>query len=443
MSRIWSAEYPALIIAVIALVMLGLLLDNWFAASLAVLGVYILWLYRRMAKLERWIRRGTKASQVYDDDGFVGIIVSHLYRQKKVHNQRKKRTKKILGTLNRNISALPDATILLNADREIEWCNEPARYLLSIRSPQDLGYRISNLVRDPDFLAYLDDIDSREHIELVAPRDSGITVQVRIIALGDGQMLIIARNISDQKQLQEGLRNFVANASHELKSPLTVISGELELIEGDPGLSDAGKVSLAGAQRQAERMKQLIQDLLMLSQVESYQLRPDEGDRVSLAEVMSYTSSAMHKYPDHDRIEWLVPDEMTIIGVKAEIEGICVNLVENALKYALPESPIRVRWESNLLGEYLFCVSDEGPGIEAAELARITERYYRGPATSAQVAGSGLGLAIVQQAAHKHGATFEIDSEPGQGSTFRVIFPSYRCVKDERPSADVYRLADY
>lgn len=443
MSRIWSSEYSAILAAAIALAMLGLLLGNWFIASLLVLSLYILWLYRRLDKLETWIRRGTKASEVYDDDGFIGIIIRQLYRQKKVYNQRKKRTKAILGTLNRNISALPDATILLNSDFEIDWCNAPARYLLSIRSPQDLGYRISNLIRDPEFLAYLQNIDSREQIEIRAPGDPEVTVQVKIITLSGDRILLLARNISDQKQLQEGLKNFVANASHELKSPLTVIAGQLELIETEPGLSDAGRQSVASAQRQSERMQHLIQDLLLLSQVESYQLRPDEGEKIAVADLMASTSTALLRYDDRERIEWDYADNLMLLGVRAELEGICINLVENALKYSSPGSPIRVRWEVNSVGEYLFSVSDEGPGIRAAELDRITERYYRGAHTAHDVAGSGLGLAIVQQAANKHGAVLQIDSKPRVGSTFRVVFPSYRCQRDRPPVAKVFHFADY
>ncbi len=441
MSRIWSTEASALIAAALALGVLGQLLGNWFIASVLTFGAYILWLYHRLVKLEKWINQGTKTSQVYDDDGFIGIIIRQLYQQKKNYNQRKKRTKSILRQLNRNISALPDATVLLNDELEIVWCNEPARYLLNIRSPQDLGSRIGNLLRVPGFLGYLNDLDSREYVEIRSPRDQQITVQIQVSSIGNGQLLLIARNVSDQKRLQESLKNFVANASHELKSPLTVISGHLEMLEGEP-LSNTGRESLATAQRQAARMKELIQSLLLLSQVESYQLRPGEGERVAIAEIMTATMAAMDKYADRERVEWYYPNDFYLLGVKGEIEGICINLVENALKYSTPNTPIRVSWEKNLLGEYQFVVADQGPGIDPQDLPRITERYYRAARTAAETAGSGLGLAIVQQAANKHGATLEIDSSR-DGSTFTVSFPSYRCLVEEPRKARVVHLADY
>jgi two-component system phosphate regulon sensor histidine kinase PhoR len=442
MSRIWSTEAPALITAALAMGMLGMLTGSWFLASILAFGAYLFWLYRRLFKLERWISQGTKVSRVFDDDGFIGIIIRQLYQQKKTYNQRKKRTKTILRQLNRNISALPDATVLLNDEFEIAWCNEPARYLLNIRSPQDLGHRIGNLLRAPDFLAYLNDIDSREYVEIPSPGDPQLTVQIKISSIGDGQLLLIARNVSDQKKLQESLKNFVANASHELKSPLTVISGHLEMLE-DEQLSAAGKESLETAQRQAARMQDLIQSLLLLSQVESYQLRPGEGERVAIVEIMTSTIAAMDKYADRERVEWHYPGDLYLLGIKAEIEGICINLVENALKYSTPGTPIRVSWEKNLLGEYQFIVADQGPGIDRLDMPRITERYYRAAHSAADIAGSGLGLAIVKQAAAKHGATLEIDSSPGESTTFTVSFPSYRCLAEERKTARVIQLSSY
>ena len=443
MSRIWSSEFPALLVALVALLALGLLGGNWLLASLITLGGYVVWLYRRILRLERWVARGTKASEVYDDDGFIGFIIRDLYRQKKTANRRKKKTKEILRRLNRNISALPDATVLLNEDLEIEWCNAPARYLLNIRSPQDLGYRITNLIRSPEFLEYLEDDETREFVEVSSPGDPLVTVQVKLTSIGGGQSLLTARNVSNQKKLNEGLKNFVANASHELKSPLTVISGHLEMLESEPELSDAGRASLQTARRQTDRMTELIHSLLLLSQVESYQLRPGEGERLAVDELMTATLAAMEKYPDRVRIVCEIPDDLYLLGIKAEIEGIGINLVDNALKYSTPETPIRVSWEQNLLGELTLSVSNEGPDIDPEDLPRLTERYFRAPRSGAEVAGSGLGLAIVQQAANKHGALLEIDSQPGAATTFRVTFPSYRCLDAPQTVAKVVRLADY
>ncbi|MDB4584150.1 phosphate regulon sensor protein PhoR [Draconibacterium sp.] len=443
MLNIWSTETTSLSIAAVGLVLLGLLSGNWFVASLITLGIYIFWLYRRMLKLERWIRKGTRASEVFEDKGFVGVIIRQLQQQKKTHNRRKRRTKKILHQMKENISALPDATVLLNDELRIEWCNDPARYLLNLRSPQDLGNKLKNIIRDPSLLAYLENSLGQEHIEINSPLDAKITVQVRKVSLAANKSLLIARNISDQKQLQESLKNFVANASHELRSPLTVIWGHLEMLEGEQEISESGKRSLHIAQRQTERMKELIQDLLLLSQVESYHLAIDEGDRVSISELKTGLLEALEKYDDRHRVHLDFPAHLFIRGINIEIQSICINLVENAIKYSTPDKPIRVRWFENSSAEYVFNVEDQGSGIAQEEISQLTNRHYRGQKSRAEVSGSGLGLAIVQHAANKHGAVFEIVSEPGKGSCFSVTFPSYRCLRDDRHIHTVSPLANH
>ncbi|MCP4391828.1 MAG: DUF3329 domain-containing protein [Gammaproteobacteria bacterium] len=443
MANIWSTEAWALAIAGIALLLIGMITGSWVIAILITCGFYIGWLYFRLLKLEHWIRKGTRTSQVYDDKGFVGIIIRQLYEQKQSQRRRKQRTKQLLRRLNQNISALPDATVLLNRDFQIEWCNEPAHYLLNLRSPQDLGNKIVNLIRDSELQAYLSDPGSREYIDIESPADPGISIQVKVVAFGGNQSLLIARNISDQKQFQESLKNFVANASHELKSPLTVISGHLEMLEGESDLSKAGRRSLQTAQRQTERMEELIQAQLLLSQVESHHLEPGEGDRISITELMVNVMAALDKYAERERLRMEHPDGLFLLGIGTEIEGICINLVENAIKYATPGTPIRVCWDENSNGEFIFSVNDQGPGIEKQELPNITRRYYRCAQNRADTRGSGLGLAIVQHAANKHGADFKIKSTPGKGSCFSVSFPSYRCLHQTRKSARIVTHADY
>ncbi len=428
MANIWATEAWAIVIAACSLILLGELGGNWFFAALITLGSYISWLYYRLLKLETWIRSGTRLSQVYEDNGFVGIIIRQLYEQKKIHNQRKRKTKRVLRRLNRNISALPDATVLLDNEFRIAWCNEPARYLLNLRSPQDLGYKISNLIRDPELLTYLNEPESRDSIEIESQIDENITIQVKLVVFDDNQLLLIARNISDQKQLQQSLKNFVANASHELRSPLTLIVGHLEMLEAEKNLSDAGQSSLQTAQRQAGRMKKLIEELMLLSQVESSSLEPGEGEKISISELMNNVIAALEEYAGRDRVDLDYPEDLSLLGIRVEIEGICINLIENAIKYSTPGTAIRVRWIVNDRGEYLFTVEDQGPGIDPGEIPRVTERYFRGAKSRAETAGSGLGLAIVKHAAKKHGGRFSIESKPGQGSRFSVNFPSYRCI---------------
>ena len=173
------------------------------------------------------------------------------------------------------------------------------------------------------------------------------------------------------------------------------------------------------------------------------QVFAEDGERIPIPELMTHLRSAIEKFEDRDRVEWVYPDDLYLLGVKTEIEGICMNLVENALKYSTPGTRIQVEWSKNFLGEYVFTVTDQGPGIAPHEISRLTERYYRSPRYSADVPGSGLGLAIVQQAASKHDALLQIESKPGHFCQFSIVFPTYRCLREEPASASVFHISDH
>lgn len=439
MKKIWLAERNAVLFTLLWIVLLGATFQNWLLASVLPLTAYIGWIYLRLYRLEKWLARGTKASEVFDDNGFIGQIIRHLYLQKNVISKQKKRTKEILRRLNTNISALPDATVVLNRNFEIEWSNAPASYLLGI-SRHDIGQRIDNLIRHPDFQCYLISPEESPFLEIESPIDPNIMLQIKLVAYGKNQRLAIIRNVSDQKRLQQSLKHFVANASHELKTPLTSIIGHLEMLEMDDQLSDQAKKSIEVLQQQSDRMQQLIQNLLKLSQIESYQLRADEGEHLSISELMAHVMQSVGKSCDQDGINCTIPDGYYLLGIGADIESICINLIENAIKHTPQNSKIKISWELNSQHELVFSVTDKGAGIAQAEIPRITDRYYRASHTRTdQVTGSGLGLAIVQQAALKHGAKLDVSSRLNKGSTFSVSFPSYRVIK---PSVAKLNLTD-
>lgn len=437
-------ELPALIGVLFGFILLGGVSGYWLTAAFIAMLAYVLFIFHRLRRLEKWLRRGAKVSEVYDDNGFIGQIIRHIYHQKKVNNERKKRTKDILARLNRTISALPYATILLNHNFEIEWCNEPAAYLFGIDPRNDIGQAIGNLIRVPGFLAYLQAPESQERLEIELHGDDHRVVQLKVVQFGGNQYLLSGRNITDQRKRQMDLENFVANASHELKSPLTVIGGHLEMLDDEADLSEVAKRSVQIARRQALRMEQLIQDLLLLSQLESGQLEPAEGEKLSVDDIMVNVFQGIDAAIGPGRVEYTETAGLMISGIAAEIESIGVNLIENALKYAGKDATVRVSWQQNNLGELEFTVSDNGPGIKEQDLAHVADRYYRGSQDGDEpISGNGLGLAIVQQAATRHGGLLDIQSTPGLGSQVKVIFPSFRNVARQRPIANVINLADY
>lgn len=437
MFRVLASESTYLSIAALGFLLLTMGIGNWLVALVIVLASYIATLYYRLLRFEKWVSRGTKTSEVFDDNGFLDVFIRHLYSQRKSSNQRKSKTKQILNRLKKNISALPDATVLLNADHEVEWSNEPARYLLNIHPRVDHGLRITNLVRDPQFVEYLKNHKQQEFVEIESVADKNRTIHIRLVPYGNNQLLMTARNVNEKKRLQESLKQFVANASHELMSPLTVISGHLEMLESESNISAIGKKSVKTAQRQAVRMQALIKNLLFLSQAESYQLQPNEGETLAVDTLLNNVISGLKNDCDPERLKVTQGAGLALRGIRTEVEGLCRNLIENAFKYSEEGTPIEVSWSENDQSEFTFAVTDHGEGIPEHELSDITRRHYRGKsALEAQIEGTGLGLAIVKHCAQKHGASLDITSELGEGSTFSVTFPSYRCshTDDDTPS---------
>ncbi len=428
MFKIWQYEKTPILLTLLAIVVIGLTLGNWVIAFALPLLALTGMLYYQLYTLEKWLDRGGKLVEVDDHGGLAGLIIRHLYRQKKIHNKRKKKTKELLRRLNTNIAALPDATVLLNGQYEIVWFNDAATTLLRLQR-QDQGQVISNLIRQPEFLDYLHHPDAQPHIEIPCAFDHRQTLQYKIVSFGDNQRLVIIRNISEQVKLQQALKDFIANASHEMKTPLTSIVGYAEILQMEPGLSEIGKKSVSVIDQQSRRMQDLIRDLLHLSRIESSSLQPDEGEEIDIRATMQSVLSALAVQCGSERLQCHHETTDKLRGNSTDIHCICKNLLENALKYSDAEHPVRVGWSQTDQGELQFYVEDQGEGLDEKEIPLLTNRYYRGRTTTArQITGSGLGLAIVEQAALRHGGKLSIDSRKNQGSRFCVTFPAYRTI---------------
>jgi two-component system phosphate regulon sensor histidine kinase PhoR len=220
-------------------------------------------------------------------------------------------------------------------------------------------------------------------------------------------------------------KDFVANASHELRSPLTVVAGYLETFSADPGIGElAGPIH--EMRRQTDRMTRIIEDLLELSRFEASDA-PIKGLPIDVAAMAALLRKDVLARPVHPRtVEVSIESGAQLIGEEPMVQSAFSNLVDNAAKYTPPEGSMFIRWWTDQEGAH-FSVRDTGPGIPAEHIPRLTERFYRvDPGRSRETGGSGLGLAIVKHALHRHGARLEIDSVEGRGSTFTCHFPADR-----------------
>jgi len=408
--------------------LLGLIVGQVVVCVLLGVIVYLAMQLSYAYQLHRWL----VSDRIEPSDG-IGVwqeIYTELYRLKQRNRKRKKRLKSILNEFQASTAALPDGAVVMDAQGRIVWFNNAAAVLLALRSPQDLGQRIANLLRHPSFSRYVavSDGDS-EPIEMPSPANENNTVLVRLIPYGNNQRLLIARDISEQKQLESTRRDFAANASHELRTPLTVLRGYLDMMAeeaADEGSLAYWTTPVREMQTQAQRMSRIIESLLMLARVESEGLQqPQERVDVpamlhSLVDDLRLTDGIAHQFVLD------VQAGPALFGRATELESVFSNLLSNAVRYTPSDGRIEVRWWAGD-GGARFSVADTGPGIDPAHIPRLTERFYRVDAgRQASTGGTGLGLAIVKHCLEHHEAELVIDSVPGDGATFSCYFPAQR-----------------
>ena len=382
----------------------------------------------RLARLRAWLLQ-PKLVQLPVLGGIWGEVFDGLLNLQKRNRKRKRKLAAMLAEFQASTEALPDGAVVLGGNGEILWFNAAAQALLGLRLPQDLGLRIANLVRKPAFTDYFANHDYSGEVEAGSPVNAGVTLSFRIIPYGNGQRLLIVRDISELRRLETARRDFVANASHELRTPLTVLRGYLDVMEPDPragGSLAAWSGPLQEMRSQAARMEALIHDLLKLARLESDVIhsRQDLLDVPRMLARAEEEARAVSK--GQHRIEFEVQPDLRLYGRESETQSIFSNLVTNAVLYTPPGGIVSVSWRAED-GGALFRVADTGIGIAEKDLPRITERFYRvDVGRSRESGGTGLGLSIVKHALEHLEGRLAIESEVGVGSTFSCRFPAHR-----------------
>jgi len=320
---------------------------------------------------------------------------------------------------------MPDGIIILQVNGEIEWWNDAAVKLLSLDYPKDVGQRITNLLRQPDFIRYYNLSDKPKNIKMQSPIDEQRIITLRIVPYGNDQQLVMIRDITLIQRVEDMQRDFIANISHELRTPITVMSGFLEEFEQNPP-EDKNEwqhyIRLMSAQ--STRMLNLVEDLMTLSRLEN-----ETNDKIRELISIPFIIHSIKEEAEllsADRKHIITVDIDGTLNLKGDakaIDSAFSNLVFNAINYSPDGAEINLSWYENENGA-CFKVIDNGIGIPAQHIQRLTERFYRvDVARSRDSGGSGLGLAIVNNVLIHHGATLHISSELGQGSTFTCVFP--------------------
>jgi two-component system phosphate regulon sensor histidine kinase PhoR len=398
---------------------------QFLAVALATLLAYHV---RNLIRFEHWLRFRSEDAPPNMDGlwGEVLAIAHRIYRRKVFH---KRRVSSLLREFRRMTAAMPDGAVLLGPNREILWFNRTAGQWLDLRRKVDYGIRIDNLVRHPEFVEYLDRRGAMAPPRIHLPKQGDRWLLFRLVTTSDtGQQLLILRDVTNEARLESMRKDFVANASHELRSPLTVIGGYLDSLADEPGLDPAWQQPVQEMRRQSERMRNIVQDLLELSRLEA-QGGDAELAPVDVGGMLALIRKDALARPEHpSTVELQIESDALLLGSESELHSIFSNLVSNAVKYTPATGRVDIRWWVDSRGGHVE-VRDTGIGIPAEHLPRLTERFYRVDAgRSRKMGGSGLGLAIVKHALQRHGGRLEVQSVEGRGSTFSCHFPSERVV---------------
>ena len=405
---------------------------GWLAGSIwlgvsGAFAIYLAWNLWQLRTLDFWLQHRSVADPP-DAMGLWGDVVAQvvrLHRRKRFH---KERLTRLFRELRRSTAAMPDGVVMLDPQGEIVWFNRKAGELLDLSRRADLGLRIDNLVRHPDFVRYLR--GSQYSLPLIVRIDTPTErhIAFQLISYGEDQRLLMLREVTREVRLEQMRKDFVANASHELRSPLTVVAGYLENFSVDPHMGELAE-PIAEMRRQTDRMTRIIEDLLELSRFEANDA-PIKGLPIDVAAMAAMLRKDVLARSTHPRqVEVAIESPASLLGDEAMVQSAFSNLVDNAAKYTPPEGTVQIRWWTDEAGGH-FSVRDTGPGIPAEHLPRLTERFYRvDPGRSRETGGSGLGLAIVKHALHRHGGRLEIDSAEGRGSTFTCHFPHERLLE--------------
>lgn len=386
----------------------------------------LLWQARQLLGFERALRTGN-FDHFRDGEGIWQQLISRFRFERERAARRKKEYRMLLKEIRKSTNAMPDGAVILNAENEIVACNRAAARLAGLKRKKDRGHRIDNLIRDPGLTELLAKNDFDSTIEMPSPVGDAHWLNARVVPYGADQKLVLLRDVTEGMRLRKMRRDFVANASHELRSPLTVINGYLDMLADDEDIPEAWKNPLLQMRAQAARMRQILGELLELSRVESAGTANSE-QAVDILRLIDNTRKALEGHANVAAVKVNAASSAKLYGNSAEIETVIVNLLSNAFRHTPADGQITITWRTGTKGADLI-VADTGEGIDPEYIPRLTERFFRvDKGRSREEGGIGLGLAIVKHVLARHDAELFVSSETGVGSEFRCHFPPERLV---------------
>ena len=427
-----SALSRFIFIVCLAFIVAYVALINWgeniaIAAGIAVLAIPLVYSYVNLARLRKYALADAVESMPLPS-GFWEEVFFRLQRLVRNLKQQIRVTEQQHDRFIEAFQASPNGIVMLDDQDQIEWCNAIAERFFGLNFKRDAMQRINFLIRRPEFVQYLNKRQFEDPLLLERMgSDSNLSLMIQAFPFGDKRHLLLVQDVTDLQKADAMRRDFVANVSHEMRTPITVLMGFLETVQS---------LELEKSQRdqyfdmmmsQAQRMKSLVEDLLTLANLESNTL-PAPMQVVQIPTMMALLKNDAEAL-SHGRhaLNFETTTPCKVMGDERELLSAFSNLVSNAIRYTPDVGSISAKWSVNPQGQGEFSVADTGPGISSEHLPRLTERFYRvDRSRSRDTGGTGLGLAIVKHIANRHQAQLVIESTAGKGSTFTLRFPKER-----------------
>lgn len=380
-------------------------------------------------QLETWLKAPQEQS-VPHGTGVWETVFSDLYHLMRLQSRSKHKLSLTLERFQEAAKAIPDGVVVLDTEDRIDWCNAAAEKQLGLDVKRDTGQQISYLLRESNFADYLRARQYDKPLILRSLRNRDAVLSVQFVPYGDRQKLMISHDVTELERTEKIRRDFVANVSHEMRTPLTVVGGFLETIQ------DLDHVEIEQLRQhvqlmldQTRRMQRLVDDLLTLSRLEASQgfASDDVVDVPRLAHTLHDEATTLSA--GRHVVTVKVDEDLFAKGSEHELRSAFSNLLSNAIRYTPEGGAITIRWEGREAGAS-FSVEDTGEGIEPQHIPRLTERFYRvDRGRSRETGGTGLGLAIVKHVLSRHQGFLQVTSTPGKGSTFRACLPAERIIR--------------
>ena len=407
-------------------------LANWgpdiaIPAGLVVLAIPLVYSYINLARLRKYVIQDSVENMPLPS-GFWEEVFFRLQRLVRNLKQEIRTVEKQHDRFIEAFQASPNGILMLDDQDQIEWCNSIAERFFGLNFKRDVLQRINFLIRRPEFIQYLAKRQFEDPLLLERMgADANLSLMLQAFPFGQNRHLLLVQDVTDLQKADAMRRDFVANVSHEMRTPITVLMGFLETIHTldlDKAQQDQYFEMMMS---QAQRMKSLVEDLLTLANLEANTL-PAPMQSVQIPTLMALLKNDAEALSQgRHTLNFETSSPCDLMGEEREILSAFSNLVSNAIRYTPDVGAVTARWSVNAQGQGEFSVTDTGPGIASEHLSRLTERFYRvDRSRSRDTGGTGLGLAIVKHIANRHQAQLIIESMPSKGSTFTLRFPKDR-----------------